>query len=112
MQRCTFCNNSILEFEQKHVEGTRVYHMKCAKTASATRETVLSAESKAEQEKRDKAQANFANQPKVIGEVILDDGAGFTIDPRTGEKKPVRRPANTTGYSPAGVKTQPNLQSK
>eukprot|EP01103_Thecamoeba_quadrilineata_P011346 TRINITY_DN2689_c0_g1_i1.p1 TRINITY_DN2689_c0_g1~~TRINITY_DN2689_c0_g1_i1.p1 ORF type:complete len:113 (+),score=27.02 TRINITY_DN2689_c0_g1_i1:37-375(+) len=112
MQRCSFCNNSILDYETPEKEDGKVYHKKCYDSAIGSRRGAAEAQ-KIEEEKK-KHEAAFKNQPKVIGEVVVGDkggGAGFQIDPITGEKKEVSRPGGQ-GCAPSGIKTQPSLQRK
>jgi len=79
MQRCSFCNNSILDFESPIAEGPRVYHKKCHTTAVGSRETISQGN-----ETRLKHEEAFKMQPKIIGEVVIDEGdGGFVVDPVT-----------------------------
>lgn len=90
MQRCTFCNQSILDgVHQTVTEGGNIYHEKChASAVGSRRDGGPSAEAQAEEERRRQAHASHASQPKTIGGgVTLEEKRGFTIDPVTGQKK-------------------------
>ncbi|ELR23571.1 uncharacterized protein ACA1_071930 [Acanthamoeba castellanii str. Neff] len=105
MQRCSFCNNSILDYEQPVKENNRIYHPKCYNQSVGSRQTIDKTK-----ELKQKLAEDYENQPKVIGALTLDEGRGFVIDPVTGQRKPANRPGDQLGHSPAGVKTQPGLQ--
>eukprot|EP01092_Planopodium_desertum_P000662 TRINITY_DN11019_c0_g1_i1.p2 TRINITY_DN11019_c0_g1~~TRINITY_DN11019_c0_g1_i1.p2 ORF type:complete len:102 (+),score=6.73 TRINITY_DN11019_c0_g1_i1:13-318(+) len=82
MSRCAFCNNALLGINEVEEMGKR-YHKKCAPSSRGGEGivTITPGPTAAELD----AKAKFSSQPKVIGEVVMEEG-GFTVDPRTGKK--------------------------
>eukprot|EP01100_Stratorugosa_tubuloviscum_P011998 TRINITY_DN54_c3_g1_i1.p1 TRINITY_DN54_c3_g1~~TRINITY_DN54_c3_g1_i1.p1 ORF type:complete len:103 (+),score=47.39 TRINITY_DN54_c3_g1_i1:54-362(+) len=88
MSKCSFCNQAICWGEVN--ESGKVYHPKCTPSARGVDNSAQIIYQQKEDAERAAHMASFNNQPKVIGEIAYEEqGAGFTVDPLTGEKKPL-----------------------
>jgi len=84
--RCCFCNQTIC-WGEVNLDG-KFYHDKCTPQARGV-DAEFQVRVKEEEEKR---KAEFDQQPKELGAVELEEsgGGGFTVDPLTGKKKPLK----------------------
>lgn len=122
--KCSFCNNAVLEFQVFVAPNGKSYHQKCyeqsrstlfafflgallrvcsssAHEQVSTLAATMSEEERAELAAKQRAKdlADFESQPKTLGTVDLGGRAGFVIDPRTGKKKQTNHGPGSAGAS-------------